>query len=91
MSDVDTENKRRSVFCVLPIADSTIDSADRRHATGNYRMQWSYDSRILVASEAETTPPSETTVQTMNVIAGWGDPDIGTSIMLKAHEMEAPD
>lgn len=37
LSDIDTENKRRSVVQILPVPDSIIDKADREHSAGLYR------------------------------------------------------
>ena len=37
LSDIDTEDKRRSVVQIMPVPNSTINAADRKHATGLYR------------------------------------------------------
>lgn len=34
---IDSENKRRSVVQILPIADGTISGVDKQHAAGFYR------------------------------------------------------
>lgn len=34
---IDSEDKRRSVLRILPIADGTISGVDKQHAAGFYR------------------------------------------------------